>query len=211
MSSFALPNPLLGGDGLFDAYALLQDQRTSGTNGGNLTASTWNTRTLQTEIADDDSIVSLPGSNKIRLQAGRYFVRAWAEAHLCGRHKLRLRNTDDSTTVGNGKSSYANNSQSDGSHSEVATVFTITAQKDFELQHYVENTSATFGQGVATSSGEVEVYANVEIWRYGQNVLATKIGVTDAGNNYDATNLEDVLTEISSPSASMIIASQVFG
>ena len=43
--------------------------------------------------------------------------------------------------------------------------FTIAAQKVFEIQHRVGNTSSGNGAGVASSYSVVEVFTNVMIWK----------------------------------------------
>ncbi|MDF2751653.1 MAG: hypothetical protein K0S82_35 [Gaiellaceae bacterium] len=151
-----------GGGGLFDAYAKLSDQKTTGTGGGSASATTWNVRTLQTEDSDADGIVSL-SSNQFTLQAGRYRVFCQAPAHNVAQHKLRLRNVTDSTTVLNGISLY------NTGVSNIATCvgeFTIASAKAFELQHYTAGAQAGNGLGTEVGGGEVEVYAVVEIWRF---------------------------------------------
>ena len=40
--------------------------------------------------------------------------------------------------------------------------FTISAQKVFELRHYIQSGSAS---GIAVNASLVEVYANVRIWK----------------------------------------------
>ena len=83
--------------GLYNAYVLVQDQKSSGTEGGGCTAGTWKTRDLNTEVADTASIASL-ASNQITLSAGTYRVRANAPGFHVDRHKARLQ--DGKRSVG---------------------------------------------------------------------------------------------------------------
>ena len=82
----------------FTAYAVIADQKTSGTDGGTFTSGAWRTRDLNTEVTDVDNIVSI-SSNQFTLQAGTYLIKARATAYDCDRHQLRLRNITDGTTV----------------------------------------------------------------------------------------------------------------
>lgn len=193
MSAIEVPS-LLGGDGLFDAYAHYRDEKTAGVDGGTFTSGSWVTRVLNTEKQDVDGIASL-ASNQITLLAGTYVVRASAPGVNCDRHKARLRNVTDSTTLGVGQTMYSYNIAG-VSRSEVICRFTLTATKVIELQHRCTTTCNTFGLGYPCGYDEIEVYAEVEIWREGQSVLASRIGVTDAAGNFVGTNLESVLAEL---------------
>jgi hypothetical protein len=155
----------VGGGGLFDAFAIISHQVASGTGGGATTASSWVTRPLNTEV-DPQGFVTL-AANQIDLDAGTYVVEAFAPGWKSGalaRHKLRFRNVDDNTTVivgGNG----VNASGATDAKCYLMGRFTIAATKTFELQHWSDQSQATDGLGNAVSSGEVEVYAIVRIWR----------------------------------------------
>lgn len=152
--------------GLFDAYAYLRDERASGTDGGDTVANTWVTRTLNTEVFDSDNIVTLAG-NQFTLQAGAYFVRArgpvWKSGADC-RHKIRIRNITDGTTAAVGSSAFSANADS-AMDSVLRGRIVIAAQKTFELQHRANQSQLGEGLGVDASTGEVEVYGEVEIWR----------------------------------------------
>ena len=71
-----------------NAFLHLQDQKTSGTEGGNFTSGAWNTRTLNTEVTD--TIGSTLSSNQFTLPAGTYYIEASAPAYSVGRHLSRL-------------------------------------------------------------------------------------------------------------------------
>ncbi len=141
-----------------------REEQTSGTNGGGSTASTQNTRTLNTEVTNTIPGASL-ASNQITLPAGTYEIDAHAPAFRTDAHKLRLRNTTDSSTALVGASSHSHNTNQgpSGTHAFLKGRFSITAEKVFELQHYTAQTQGTNGLGVATSSGDTEVYSEVII------------------------------------------------
>jgi hypothetical protein len=144
------------------AYALLQDQKTSGTNGGTATSGSWQTRTLNTEVVDANGIVSL-SANQFTLEAGTYRIRAQAPAYIVSTHQVRIQNVTDATTPLLGTSEY-DAAVSVQTTSVAVGEFTITGTKTFELQHRVGTTGASNGFGVATSFG-TEVYGQVEIWK----------------------------------------------
>lgn len=152
-----------GGGGLFASYALLEDQKAQATAGGTITANTWLTRDLNTEVADPDGIVSI-SSNQFTLQAGTYLIRARAPAWFAEQHKIRLRNITDGATTAMGRSNYAAGTNSD-SESTLSARVTIAGAKAFEIQHLSRQTRATDGMGVPTdTASSTEVYCSVEIY-----------------------------------------------
>lgn len=149
---------------LFNAYALLEDQKAQATAGGSFTLNTWTTRDLNTEVTDPWGIVSL-SSNQFTLQAGTYLIVGRAPAWFVEQHKCRLRNITDGTTAAVGRSRYAAGTNADSESSVVARV-SISSAKTFELQHLCRQSRATDGLGVPTdTAGTIEVYASVEIYR----------------------------------------------
>lgn len=151
---------------IFDAYAYLRDEKASGSNGGSAASASWNTRVLNTEVFDSDGIVAL-ASNQFTLQAGTYFVEASAPALFTGKSRLRIRNITDSSTVGLGPATYGDTGAiTSSAYATVRSRIVIAGTKTFELQHYITN-GAGFGVdlGTPTSTGEIEVYGEVMIWR----------------------------------------------
>ena len=146
-------------------YARLEDQKSSGTHGGGAAATSWNTRTLNTEAEDAGGIVTL-AANQFTLAAGTYHIRAEAQAMAVAGHQLRLRNITDSSTPILGASQYADGASVHNSLATLSGNLTIAASKVFELQHWTGSANAGDGLGVASSAtGANEVYARVEIWR----------------------------------------------
>ncbi|WP_094607722.1 hypothetical protein SPSIL_009160 [Sporomusa silvacetica DSM 10669] len=147
------------------SYAIITDEKTSGTSGGSGTASTWNTRDLNTIKVDTDSIVTL-SSNQFTLQSGTYLIEAVAPVYAAGNNRTRLQNITDSTTIAYGNNcltstgTYAN-----GASSTLYAKFTISAAKVFELQHWIQ--SAAGGSSVLGAlcgiTGVVETYSIVKI------------------------------------------------
>jgi hypothetical protein len=157
---------IAAGAGLHDAFAYLRHDEASGTHGGGSSSTTWNTRTIDTEVADSAGIVSLSG-NQFTLQAGTYLIKARGPANISGAgvlfHKLRLRNMTDTTTDGIGQSVFTAGGAETVAH--LTARITIGGAKAFEIQHYTDVGRATSGLGNAVTSGELEVYTEVEIWR----------------------------------------------
>lgn len=153
-----------GGSALHDAYALLRDEKSAGTQSGTFTQAAWRTRTLNTEKFDPDGIVSL-ASNQFTLAAGTYLIRGRGAAFGVDRHQLKIRNITDSTDDIIGSSQYASAADGVNNDSVVVGRITIAGSKTFELQHICATTRSNQGFGVEANAGVTEVYAEVEIWR----------------------------------------------
>lgn len=142
----------------------LQDQKTSGTNGGTSTSGSWQTHTLTTEVADTGSHCTL-ASNQFALTAGTYIIRGQAVLHRCDTGYVRIQNVTDTATVGQSVAEYANSA---AAYAMVAPIaegrVTIATSKTFELQYRVTTGLASNGLGAAGGFG-TEVYANVWIER----------------------------------------------
>lgn len=147
-------------------YILLQDQKTQNTDGGTFNSAAWQTRTLNTEVADEGNNCTL-ASNQFALLAGTYRIRARAPASTVGRHQIRLRNITDSTTPLTGTSEFSSSTAAYAqTESEIFGTFTIGTTKTFEIQHQCQTTAATTGFGVAANFG-TEIYTSVELTKVG--------------------------------------------
>ena len=150
--------------GLFSSYAIIADEKSSGTDGGTFTLGAWRTRDLNTEIADPDGIVSI-SSNQFTLQAGTYLVKASAPAYRVVRHQIKLYNATDSTDIARGTSEQSHISYLTQNRSFLFARFTLSAAKALEIQHYSSHTHATEGFGYAAENGLGEQYTVVEIYK----------------------------------------------
>lgn len=150
--------------GLFDAYALVQDQKASGTDGGTFTSGAWQTRVLNTEVVDAHGIVSV-ASNQLTLQAGSYWIVARAPASSVDRHKAKLRDITNTADLLIGSSEFAGAASNGSTASFVTGVITLAGATVIELQHQCGTTRATNGFGVKSTFSVVEVYSEVQIWR----------------------------------------------
>jgi len=120
-----------------------------------------NTRELTTVKTNEISGSSL-SSNQITLPSGTYYAQAEANGYVNARNKISLYNTTDAEYTIVGLSSNSHASYYTTTISVLSGRFTISAQKVFELRHYIQSGSAS---GVATNSSQVEVYANIRIWK----------------------------------------------
>lgn len=155
-----------GSGGLYDASAYLRDQKASGVNGGNAVATTWTTRTLNTEVFDPDGIVAL-AANQFTLQAGTFLVVGRAPALFCQKYRVRLRDITAGATAGLGSATYAESGAvTCSADSWVHARVTIAVATTYELQYWVANAPG-FGVdlGTPTTTGEDEVYGEVWVWR----------------------------------------------
>ena len=153
-----------GGFGKFSSYALLAKVHDSGTSTsyfGAYTTGDWRTRDIDTEISDEDGIVTI-SSNQFTLQAGNYFIRFACSMYHCGNHAIRLRNITDSSTAGVGEPHYSYTYSSMLMTTGTCRV-SIDSAKVFEVQGYVSVTKADNGMGFGMDNGSchetrVEIY-----------------------------------------------------
>jgi hypothetical protein len=129
-----------------------------------------------------------PSSNQLSLAAGTYYVQAEAVTNFSGlanrgatevaASKLRLRNITDSATLVTGLGSrFAHADDGGGSNqsadfsllASLSSRFVLVGTKTVELQNWVSNalSSPVIKGGKALSSGEVEVYTDLKIWKIG--------------------------------------------
>lgn len=153
---------------LFDPEQVfhIQHQEASGVDGGNTVATTWTKRTLNTVLTNNISGASL-ASSVITLPAGTYELISRNGFYGDFLHKSRIRQTSGTPAtllVGSSEQQYVS---SEMVTSSVARgLFTLSGSTDIELQYYASS-SQTGGEGNATGSGEVEVYADVFIKKIG--------------------------------------------
>jgi hypothetical protein len=136
----------------------IKDFKSSGTNGGTFTSGAWRTRDLNA-LEGNTAMVGL-SSNQFVLQPGTYMIEVNAPAYSVGQNRVRLFNISDGSPVLLGTSTY-----NGGGVQNLATldgVFTITAAKAFEIQHFSAGTGTTNGFGVAGGFG-VELYTTVKL------------------------------------------------
>ena len=167
-----------GGSSFRGPLLHVRDEKTVGTDGGSSSATTWHTRTLNTVTTNDITGASL-ASNQITLPAGTYFIFATAPAVQANNHKLRLRNITDSSNEIVGTTAWNEGGALEAqTRALISGQFTISAEKDFELQHFINNAQASTGLGLNAGGSEVEVFAEVTIWQIPDN--SATVQTTDA-------------------------------
>ena len=83
--------------------------------------------------------------------------------YAVNRHKAWLYDVTNTAIVGMGSSAIAPDDQTD---SVGQTRLTISGNTTYELRHRGNNAVSTYGLGVESNHGsQVEVYAQVEIWK----------------------------------------------
>lgn len=150
-------------DVLAGSYVYVRHDPASGIALGNVVTGAWQVRSLTTEVTDSDNLESL-ASNQIVLSAGTYRAKGFAVGYATGRFKCRLRNVTDSTTLLVGSNDF---SSDDCTHSHMVGNFTVGASKTLQVESWSEAGHGTFGFGVPASSGEVEIYVSLELWKIG--------------------------------------------
>ena len=130
---------------------LADANNTGNQNGGDFNSGDWRTRILDTEITDSDGIVSL-SSNQFTLQAGNYFIVAWASALQVNGHQARLRDITNSATRAHGSSEYSSNNYYVTSKSWIFTRVTPSSATAYELQHRCQ--TSVSGVGFGNGSGD---------------------------------------------------------
>ena len=154
-----------GGFGKFASYAIIADQKATDTPGGSSSTGTFNTRDLNTELADPDGIVTI-SSNQFTLQAGSYLIRASAPAYKAARHQILINNVTDSAVAAVGQPEYCGGGESVGNRAFAAGRVTITSAKAFDIRHRVGYAEATYGLGVeANYDLQPNIYTIVEIFK----------------------------------------------
>ena len=165
-------DPSLDVDGAFillnlSEEIIVSDEKASGVDGGSSSAGVWATRDLNTVKINTIGGASL-SSDQITLPAGTYKIKASAPANNVNKHKVRLQNITDATTIEVGTSingSTSSTADITTTHSCIDSCFTITGTKVIELQHRCELTVPSTGFGSGVGFGVAEVYSLVNISR----------------------------------------------
>jgi len=161
-SAAAIRKVLVGNLPVYLPLLHVQDQKTSGTNGGSSVSGT-QTRTLNTVVTNEISGASL-SSNQITLPAGTYEILASAPAWATGASQVYLYDTTGIATLLVGTTEFTSGGTPLAqTRSFVTGRFTLSTSSVLELRHYTSSANAADGLGVAASSGQGEVYSDVQI------------------------------------------------
>jgi hypothetical protein len=155
-----------GFGGIFESQLLhVRDEKSSGTGGGNSSASTDNERDLNTVVTNEITGASL-SSNEITLPTGTYYISARIPAYRTGVFRGHLYNTADSSIEILGTSEKNGIFDDDSTAGFITGRFTISAQKTFKIRHYTnDSTTAGTAFGQPVNDGRAEVYTDVQIWK----------------------------------------------
>ena len=157
--------PTWGAGGNFTSYAIVAEVRSGTSDAGTLTANTWMTRAINTEIADPDGIVSI-SSNQFTLQAGTYLIEWSAPAWRCDRHTTRLYDVTNSAARGNATLEF---SQDSGSYTQSSSRgfarVTISGATEYRLQTRGNVTKSGDGLGIDPNNLASCIYAMAKIYK----------------------------------------------
>ena len=151
--------------GNFTSYAIVAEIRSGTSDGGTLTANTWHTREINTEIADPDGIVSI-SSNQFTLQAGTYLIEWQAPAWRCDRHVTRLYDVTNSAARGNATIEFSQDSGSyTMSSSRGFARVTISGATVYKLETKGTVTKSGDGLGVDPENLAPCIFAMAKIFK----------------------------------------------
>lgn len=136
---------------------VLQDQKSSGTDGGTSSASAWTNHILNTEVIDTGNICTL-GSNQFTLPAGTWLATGFMAFENGNQCMCRIRNITDGTTPILGIQ--GDTPSTTGATVGIAGAFTTAGTKTFSLQYWSTSGSATTGLGRSNASG-TNIYASL--------------------------------------------------
>ena len=151
-------------DVLYDAYAKVSDVKSSGSHGGTFTSGAWQTRDINTEDSDADSLLSI-SANQITLEAGTYRCLISCPGYRVDSHKSRLYDTTGTATLLEGTTGHAGAAGVSTTTSFTKGRFTLSEQSVLEVQHRCSTTVTPGGFGLAAGFGVDEVYTIAEFWR----------------------------------------------
>lgn len=139
----------------------VQEQQASGTNGGGSSAGL-QTRTLNTVLTNEITGASL-AANEITLPVGTYEIEASTPASNVGVLKGFLYNVTDTANILVGTNGYSAVGTNSSDRSFIRGRFTLAGIKNVSIRLYAGGATASIGLGWATTSGDIEVYTDVQI------------------------------------------------
>jgi hypothetical protein len=150
---------LLGGLGPADA--IYEEQYGSGTSGGDLTASTWTKRLINTNVHDPDSLLSWASNEFTPAVDGE--VEFGAIGYSVNQMMARLYNVTDAAVTKTGESVVA--SQAGNGSATSKGICRVLGGKTYRLEQWCTATKTVNGKGAPSTSGSVETYAYVRFKR----------------------------------------------
>ena len=172
LADFIAGSPTIIGDPTFtgtvtgvNSFAVVSDQKTSGTAGGT-SSSSFTTRDLNTEVFDPDNIVTV-ASNQFTLIAGTYIIEWQCPFFRSNGATTVLYDITGSATIETGTSSHSQSTANytTGLSTGIARV-AISAANTYEIRMKVSAAKQDVGFGVA-ANGNPETYSVVKITKIG--------------------------------------------
>jgi hypothetical protein len=150
--------------GIVGVYAILEDQKASGTFGGNATKGGFQTRDLNVITSDVGGIVTQLIGNEFKVIDGEYIIFADAPAGGVDGHQITMYDGSSNIIIGSSQDSrdddYVDN------RSFLTGRFQGSSLKSYSIQHYT-GTGVVGNLGFASNSGLTEVYTRVTLIRIG--------------------------------------------
>ena len=150
--------------GLFSSYAVITDEKSNGTDGGDFNSGAWRMRDLNSEKFDPDGIVSVSG-NEFTLGSGTYYVEVFAPAYGVARHMAKIYSVSSPSQDWYGESAFAHGSHYATTHSFVRARITCSGTRNLAIAHQCETSRSSTGFGIASNFGNVETYTVVKIFK----------------------------------------------
>lgn len=145
-------------------FALLHDQKASGTDGGDASGGVWQVRTINTAPISQPWVSLTSTADAFRLERGRYKIHANAATFRTGGTRVILADAA-STTVAIGETVFASTTDNTPPRPAVTGFVNITTATGYQILHYAFNSKGTDGLGRSSSATVNEVYTVVEIER----------------------------------------------
>jgi len=141
---------------------ILEEQQTSGTDGGTFTSGADRVRVLNTEVRDVNNICTL-SSNQFTLPAGTYYIEWSAPAEVVANHQSMLYSVTASAVIQRGRSCFASTGAVVTNYSDGGAIVTPAVSTTYEIRHRCQTTRTTNGFGSGAGFG-TEIYTRVRIW-----------------------------------------------
>ena len=148
---------------------ILEDQKSSGTNGGTGVENAWTTRTLNTPYRNLNSLATL-SSNQFTLPAGTYYINCRSPFYYAdGFYRIRLWNVTSNSQERLGYNAYAIGGTSPNRPNQIDAnldaVVTLAGSTTFRIEYYCTNfILEALNLGPASGLG-TEIYTSVKIWK----------------------------------------------
>lgn len=152
-------------------YVCVKEQKTAPSDGGTFTGGSWQTRVLNTIVAND--LTTTLASNQLTLPAGTYRCMISCPAYEVSTHVAQLLNATDNASLLRGTVEFSGTTAGISvSRSIIAGRFFLRSPKPVSVQHWATATKTTLGFGVGSSSGGAldggaDIYTVAEFWLEG--------------------------------------------